>query len=325
VNTLDSVDLASPLDRALFRDAYREIHGLPASSMDSLLLSFERERQASFSDPERKVGGGRQRLTLETLTALVPMYLEFLAVYAGVLCLTFFGGRGIAIYRFAATRRDESSFLRMYIREVERNGPAVLFRRLDLPARAIIRGVAYLILFAPAYVIAYSLRTRVDTENVFFLVILAVASNGLLITYANKFFTLLVTESRKGYVETALVKGLSSSYAMGSRDGLPWAVLIDPRRAVHGHVFRHIYLNARFQHLTSVKEQVSLLVTSLVIIEMALNIRGYLCYALLQHILFREYDIALAIVFGIFLAVKATEIAVDLWHFREARRYGNEE
>jgi aerobic-type carbon monoxide dehydrogenase small subunit (CoxS/CutS family) len=46
-------------------------------------------------------------------------------------------------------------------------------------------------------------------------------------------------------------------------------------------------------------------------------------YALLQHILYREYDLALAIVFGIFVVVKLTELGVDISHALQAERYNN--
>jgi len=43
---------------------------------------------------------------------------------------------------------------------------------------------------------------------------------------------------------------------------------------------------------------------------------------LLQQILYRQYDVVCAIIFGIFLVVKTTEIAVDVWYDREKRGYG---
>jgi len=55
---------------------------------------------------------------------------------------------------------------------------------------------------------------------------------------------------------------------------------------------------------------------------MALNIQGHFCYELLQQILYRQYDIAAFIIFGIFLTVKVTEIAIDVWEHKEKRKYG---
>ncbi len=63
--------------------------------------------------------------------------------------------------------------------------------------KALLKGVAYTILFAPAYVIAYSFKTRIDTDSLLFMIVLGVVSNGLLINYANKFYAFLAAESRK--------------------------------------------------------------------------------------------------------------------------------
>jgi hypothetical protein len=172
-------------------------------------------------------------------------------------------------------------------------------------------------------VIAYSIRSGIDTDSVVFMTILAVFSNGLLVNYANKFFTLLLAESRKGYVETAIVKNLNSSYAWGTADGIShWSVL-RPKSLMTSHVFRHIYLNARFQFLTTLKEHSSFLVTGLIIIEMALNIQGHLGYELMQNVLYRQYDVAVSIILAVFVLVKVTEIAVDGWFLVESRKYEN--
>ena len=322
---IDSVDFATPLQRSLFREAYAETHHVSGKALDSVMNILDQERLARFTDPEKKAGGGRRLLTWEGAAQLLPMYVSFLLVYAIVMVATFLGARTIAIYRFSAMKQGRSSFVRRYIRNIEWHGPRAVVGRIGLLAKAILRSAAYALLFSPAYVIAYSFRTRIDTENILFMIFLGIVSNGLLINYANKFYGLLVTESRKGYVETALVKGLHSSYAFGTGDGLPWEALAAPLHRLRGHVFRHVYLNARFQFITSLKEHAAFLVTGLVIIEMALNIKGQLCYTLLQHILFREYDLVIAIVFGIFAIVKGTELIVDIWHDTLARRYGNVE
>jgi ABC-type dipeptide/oligopeptide/nickel transport system permease component len=96
-----------------------------------------------------------------------------------------------------------------------------------------------------------------------------------------------------------------------------------PQHSFSSHVFHHIYLNARYQYLPALKEHASFLITGLIIIEMALNIQGHLCYELLQNVLFRQYDVVVAIILGIFLVVKTTEIIVDAWHHHEVKRYEN--
>jgi ABC-type dipeptide/oligopeptide/nickel transport system permease component len=82
-------------------------------------------------------------------------------------------------------------------------------------------------------------------------------------------------------------------------------------------------MNARFQFLVTLKEHASFLITGLVIIEMALNIQGHLGYELLQNILYKQYDVVLSIILGIFLVVKVTEITVDAWFHHQSRKYEN--
>ncbi|MEW6512225.1 MAG: hypothetical protein AB1428_14845 [Bacteroidota bacterium] len=321
----DSVDFADPLHRMLFRESYAELRGAQSKELDSLMGVIERERQAQFTDPEKKAGGGKTRLSFASVATLLPMFVSFLFVYAVVLAATFLAARILAVYRFAAVKNRRASAEREAQHRKEHRGGRPISARAVALVKAILRGVATLVLFSPAYVIAYALRTRLDTENDAFMIFLGIVSNGLLVNYANKFYALLVAESRKGYVETALVKGLGSSYALGSRHGLSWEAILFPVAGSRGHVFRHIYLNARFQFIPTLKEHAAFLVTGLVIIEMALNIKGHLCYTLLQHLLYREYDLVIVIVFGIFLAVKATELLVDVWHDVLSRRYGNVE
>jgi hypothetical protein len=320
---IDSVDLATPLDRALFRDALGVFHPSGVRDIDSLMHVIEDTRLARFTDPSRKTGGGRAMLTWESGMAIVPMYTVFLLVFFTVLMFTYFAARALAVWKFIAWKQGRASYLRRFLASVESRGLAGAISRADLLVRAVLKGIASLLLFAPAYVIAYSFRTSLDTESVLFLIPLAVISNGILVNYANHLYVLLVAESRKGYVETAVVKGLACSYAWDVPGGLRRTALLFPVRGARGHVFRDIYRNARLQFIPSMKEHAAFVVTGIVIIEMALNIKGHLCYALLQHMLFREFDIAIAIVFAIFFTVKLTEAFVDLWHSIETRKYDN--
>jgi hypothetical protein len=318
------VDWSRPLHREFFRDSYKLLHSATEKAVDSVLRSIEETRIRDLTDPARKLGGERKTLTWDAAGALVPMYGVFILVFLSVLGLTYLAARAMAIRKFILGKQGRSSYLRRYVAEVRSGGVKSVIVRLDLLGGAFLQGLASLVLFSPAYVVAYSLRTRLDTENVFFLILLAVVTNGVLVHYANRLYALLVTESRKGYVETAIVKGVRAGYMWDHREGLPRAVMVTPAQAAEGHVFHEIYRNARLQFIPSMKEHVTFVVTGLVIIEMALNIKGYLCYTLLQHMLFREYDIAIAIVFLIFVAVKVIEACIDSWHAFELRKYSNE-
>jgi hypothetical protein len=320
---IEGMDWSSPLDRALFRDSYRLLFHASDQSIDSVLREIERVRLAELTDPSRKLGGERRSLTWNTMGELVPMYLSFVFVFVAVLALTYVAARAAAIRKFILTKQGKTSYLKRYWVAVTTGGGRAALFRLDLAGKALLHGAASFLLFSPAYVVAYSLRTRLDTGNLFFLVVLAVLTNGVLVHYASRLYALLIAESRKGYVETAIVKGVRGRYIWNHREGLPHMVVISPLKSAQGHLFHEIFRNASLQFIPSMKEHVTFIVTGLVIIEMALNIKGHLCYALLQHILYREYDIAIAIVFLIFLAVKAVEMCIDVWHHRELRKYDN--
>ena len=321
---IGDVDWSRPLHKELFRDSYLFLHPASEGAIDSILRNIEEMRIRDLTDPTRKLGGERKTLTWDTVGGLVPMYVVFIIVFLSVLGLTYVAARAMAIRKFILSKQGRSSYLRRYVAAVQSGGLKEAVVRLDLLARSLMYGIASLVLFSPAYVVAYSLRTRLDTENVFFLILLAVVTNGVLVHYAGRLYALLVTESRKGYVETAIVKGVRGKYSWDHGEGLPRMVMFTPAQAAKGHVFHEIYRNARLQFIPSMKEHVTFMVTGLVIIEMALNIKGYLCYTLLQHMLFREYDIAIAIVFLIFVAVKVIEVCIDVWHAFELRKYDNE-
>jgi hypothetical protein len=198
-----------------------------------------------------------------------------------------------------------------------------IIRAIILLLQTIFIGLVYMVLFAPAYIIAYSLKSTFETDGFIFLIVLGLISNGILINYAYKFYTFLLTESRKGYVQNAIVKGLNNSYAWNTPDGISIMDVLNFKKSFPSHVFHHIFANARYQYIPTMKQYASFLITGLIIIEMALNIQGHLCYELLQDVLYRHYDIVLVIIFGIYLVIKATEILVDYWFYSESQIYEN--
>ncbi len=322
---IPGVDLGDPLTAALFRETLRMYYPARPAHNDSVMEALEAFRIRQFTDPEHKAGAV-DRLSPSQLLHLGWMYLQFILIYGLVLLCTYYGTQTLGLYRFIMFKQKRSSFVRRAIRALARPGknPA---RRLGfavfLLGIALLKGILFLALFSPAYVIAYSLKSTFDTDSVLFMIVLGVVSNGLLVTYGNKFFTLLVHESRKGYVETAVVKNLNATYGWRTATGVSLRALLAPRKAFPGHVLHHLFLNARYQYIPTMKEHASFLITGLIIIEMALNIQGHISYELLQQMLYRHYDVAILIMAGMFLLVKATEIIVDAWYDAESRRVGN--
>ena len=138
-----------------------------------------------------------------------------------------------------------------------------------------------------------------------------------------KYYTFLVSESRKGYVKTAIVKNLDSLMILNKEKGIPLSSIFRINKKFPGHIFDQIYENVRFQYLNTLKEQASFLITGLIIIEMALNIQGHLCYELMQNILYKNLSVILLILFGIFVIVKLTQIVIDIVVIRQQIRIGN--
>jgi hypothetical protein len=251
-----------------------------------------------------------ERLSAGKLRQIVVMYLKFVLVYAVVMLLTYYGVQTLGTWLFVYERRQSGE-------QADEFGNRIV-KFLSRFAGAIIT----MILFSPAYVIAYSIRTKLNTDTVLFMIVLGVVSNGLLIVYAAKFRAFLEVESRKGYIDTAVVKNLNSLWSRKD-GGITITSILKPRKCFSGHVFEHIYRNAVFQYLSTIKEQAAFLVTGLIIIEMALNIQGHLCYEMLREMMYGNTDIVVVILLLIFYTVKVTEIATDVAISRRNIKYAN--
>lgn len=305
-------DYADPFERALLRDVmdfyYPGRESINEKTAAAVIAYKEKEFKGRVFSTDAS-----QSLSLTRTGRVLVMYFKFLVIYLLVLALTYYGVQTMAVFRFARKKA------------AARVAPVGNGWRQRLPryGRNGVKFVLSMVLFSPAYTIAYSVRTEFNTDTVFFLVVLGVVSNGLLITYANKFYAFLVSESRKGYVETALAKNLDDCYAFGVPGGIALIDVFRPFKSFHGHVFGHIFRQARKQYLSTLKEQASFLITGLIIIEMALNIHNHLCYEMLQQLLYGNYDIVVLIILLLFLTVKGTEIASDIMIHRENMKYEN--
>ena len=239
-----------------------------------------------------------------SMIRLIPMYGKFLLVYCIVFMLTWYGLHTIAVWRFCRLKAKKTSRVAI-----------TLIKNSSI-------GILSFVLFCPAYVIAYSMRTELNTDTTIFLILLCTISNGLLMVYANKFYSFLIGESRKGYVDTATVKNLNTLYDH-SMQGISWRAIVSIQKKFPGHAFDQIYRNAAVQFLSTIKELSSFLITGLIITEMALNIHGHLSYELMRQMLYKNYPQAIAIVFALFITVKATEVLADILIHRTSLRYQN--
>ena len=322
---LASLDLSKPLHRTLFRESLNVFYPNAEARNDSLVTLTQRYVTEDFMAIQARLRTG-PGLTWSKFWSLAGMYITFIFSYLLVMVLTYYGVQTLAILRFIREKQNPPPYLVRFIQHIREFPTQSDANTIGIFLRtavghlfiALLKGIGYLVLFSPAYVLAYSFRTRFDTDTFVFMILLGAVSNGLLVMYAQKFYTFLVAESRKGYVQTAVVKNLNASFAE-----LPLQIVLQFNKRFDDHILQHIYLNARYQYILTLKEQASFLITGLIIIEMALNIHGHLCYELLQNILLKQYDIVLVILLGLFLVVKATEILVDMWMGFETMKYEN--
>ncbi|MBN2188509.1 MAG: hypothetical protein JW699_03565 [Chitinispirillaceae bacterium] len=307
---LSFINFNSRFDLALLRDAIDIYYPGRADRNDSLFNAVVRHRQRAFAEKLQNTRVA-EKLSWKRAAVIFGMYARFLLIYALVMVLTYYGVQTLAVLRFVYKKRCAAA-------------PALSAgRKIRRWLVSLLAGGGVFFLFCPAYVIAYSIRTEFNTDTVVFLVLLGVVSNGVLITYANKFYAFLTAEARKGYVATAMVKNLSAGYRFHGRDGITPASIFSPVKKFRNHVFDHVFRNARSQYLSTIKEQASFVITGLIIIEMALNIHGYLNYEMLRQLLYRNYSIVVVMMLLIFYTVKMTEIYSDYLVHRENRKYEN--
>ena len=301
--------------RALFKDVMNVFYPDQIETNDTIVREVLSIKGDQFNDKLQSTYIKRG-ISISALIDIAILFLKFLLVYIIVMVLTYYGVQTLASWRFIREKHKE--YLQIHLTD-ELYNPRFKWSKV---ITSIVKTVAYFVLFSPAYVIAYSIRTEFNTESVFFMIFLGVISNGLLMTYTNKFYAFLVSESRKGYIDTARAKNLNEKFTI-SQDGIALGLLLHPFKQFNGHLFNHIYKNAHFQYLSTIKEQASFLITGLIIIEMALNIHGNLNYELLRQILYKNYEIVILIVLSIFYTVKCTEIFTDYLVYREMQKYEN--
>ncbi|MBD3241824.1 MAG: hypothetical protein GF331_14645, partial [Chitinivibrionales bacterium] len=145
---LSFVDAGDPFHRALLKDVVDVYFPGQTSRNDSLVQTILDHQRQELSDRLHRAHV-TERLTVARLGDLAVMYVKFLAVYAVVMLLTYYGVQTIGVWRFCRSRRS-SLRARTFGGKLKR-----LVRKTLLLA-------ASLVLFSPAYVIAYSIRTEIN-------------------------------------------------------------------------------------------------------------------------------------------------------------------
>lgn len=329
---LGYLNFDSPLDRAILLDALQLFEPWEEAKHKKLMDDIMQFRQQQMEQSLTQTDKNRP-VDSTMFFSFLLMYIKFIFIYAVSMLLIFYGARTMALYRFTRHQTEPKPYMLQLwdyikVQEKPKNGEQFVQQAkkvLTLLGKGGAKMLAFSVLFAPAYVLAYAFRTRFGTDMLPFMIVLGVLSNGILIGYSHKFYTFLVSESRKGYVQTARVKNLLNSYMLNAQQGISLKELFAWNKKFKGHILGHIYENAARQYTQTVKEQGSFLISCLIIIEMALNIQNHLSYELLQNMLYKNYAFATLIVLGIYYLVKGTEIMVDFWVFKAENKVSNYE
>jgi len=196
---IPGVNFDDPLQREIFKETVSIYYPNKTGKADSLLQQIDEFRQEQTLENIRK---NKQSQNFSSLKSgrIIFIYLKFFLVYLLVLIFTYYAVQSLAVLKFVKMKQERSSFLVLLKNHLfgwnnitdKRSITSYFFTAFTLLLKSAGKGLAYFILFSPAYVIAYSFKTRFDTNSVFFMILLGVISNGLLITYTQKFYTFLI-------------------------------------------------------------------------------------------------------------------------------------
>jgi len=238
-------------------------------------------------------------------SGFILRFLSFFLLFGGVLAISVWGAETLGLIRFIFKnqQRQPGSAHRLH--------PVAGFLSL-------------FVLFSPGYLIAYILRPVFPTDSALLIVALGVFTNGTLAVYSQKYLNLLSQEFEKGYILAARIRNVTDSFSTGRNQPVSWKEIFGIRKNFHGHLLHHGLLNTRRQFRETVRELAAFTITSLIILEMALNIQGRYGYELLRQLLYGNLADVFVMMAGLFLMVKLTDVVIDLAAFRQDNRYLNQ-
>ncbi len=329
ITELSDVDLNDPLHRIIARETHNRFIPDRAGEIDSVISQWTAmQNKKSLRD---KRSDREQLSMIGTPVSPWLAWIKFVIIYVINLIFLFYAIQTLGLVRFIRYKQRNPTFVKVFSMKMSEFSFSKSMSKKTLTIVSIIKTalikniwiILRLILFTPAYIVAYTFRTNFNTDSVIFMIGLGCFTNGILIMYSQKYYQLLMTEYRKGYVETALTNQLSRDFSFRSGSALSWKSVFAFRKSFGNHVLQPVVQNARFQYLSAFREQASFLISCMIIIEMALNIHGHLGYELLQRLLFRDYFTTGAMIFGIFIIVKGTELLTDFRILFETQRHSN--
>ena len=257
----------------------------------------------------------------------IQMCVRFFVTFVILSLLLIYFSQLIALIQFIFEKSDKDEFTNRFFalfRSLKEDPKQLhVWKRVFLYTFLFSGSLLFsIMMFTPAYVSAYALKINIVGNSIFIVILLSLCSNTILILFIQKFYFILRNESFKGYVLTAKLKGMDTEYVL-NRGVFKWKALIHPVRSFQGHLFQHIYQNSLYQSIRSVKEAIPLIMTSVIIVEMALNIQGSLGYELLKHLNRLHIDMICISIFFLFFTVKSVELITDIVRYKVEAYYEN--
>ncbi len=321
------LDINSTYDRLIFEDAVENVLKENPTEKEELITSLNEFTEEKYTNKKLKTGDRRESLSFSTLPGILWKFIKFLLLFAIVEFSIFYLSERLALIKFYLVKEKKNSFGRLLVQKMAERKNYYIKEKIDWTKTVLLfigmlgRFFGYLVLFSPVYVIAYILKF--NSENITFIwsFVFGIFTNGVLIAAVNKFYHLLVTESKRGYVETATVKNVPL-FPDENLKGLLKILLL--KNGNFGEtIVTQIFASAHIQFVPSFKEVSHFVITGLIIIEMALNIQSGVFYQMMRSFLFAEYDILFFILFLVFATVKFVDAAIELYAVRESGKYEN--
>jgi hypothetical protein len=289
------------------------IQHLNREKFENLLDEYKRYY---FTNPKAKEGYTGKNLSLDYAIDIMLMFVKFCFIYFISFFSLYHFSKAIGFAKLIREINYQNDLTKFAILDEDEFLRKAKHFKLKKYLNYIISAPFYLFIFSPSYVAAYAIRSKFDSDSFLFLIFFAIFTNGALLYSGNRFYNMLKNEYHKGYALTALVKNLKNDY---SDFNFLW--LFSLSKKFKGSVLGSIYPAALSNFYLSLKEIGSFLITSLAIIEMALNIQNFFCYELLKCLLFEYYDSAFFIIFLLFVLVKANDIAAEILHYLNSLKY----
>ncbi len=321
------LDINSSYDREIFSDAVTNFFSGDKKKSGNLIAKLNEFIEKKFTEKDIKTGSYKKRLSGGVISEILWKFLKFISLFAAVEFLIFYLAERLASVKFYLEVEGKNKFYRLikrFFRERKKQfvREKLNFKQLSLLILGtLIRFTAYFVLFSPVYVVAYILKFNSENVTFLWIIIFGVFTNGVLITAVNRFFQLLNSENKRGYVETLRVKNMP----MFRRDNTGGLIksLLKIKIDLGDTIFSQIFESAHLQFVGSFKQISRFVITGLIIIGMALNIQSGLFYEMLQSFLFKEFDILFFILFLIFFSVKLIDVFIDLYSLKLESKYDN--